>query len=934
MMSLPIGFESPWFLAAVPLLAAAMAAAALRRRNGGIRPHAWIFAAASLAAVAAASPFARDTGLEPRDAVFVADLRGADPAAAATVPARIARISSSASISGARIRVAVLGKGLGFADLTGLPREEASIRVAQAALAAGPADGCPPLPAGSVLALARAGLPGEPAEIFFFSAFAGPPDPAGGDWGAVHAFTVAPRSRRDLALVEIRPSGRIREGEPFMADVRYSADFSSEGRIALSVDGKRAAEKSFSFAEGDLGSVTFGGIELKQGRHRIEAAFETGDDFAPNDSVWTDVESSGRLSVLLAADGPEAALYAAALAAQDIRVTVSGYGSLASAALHEADVLILDSPGAGPEVSPALARSIRKFVEEDGGGLFIVFGRRGMPAPAGSPSPLAGMSPLSPLPEPAPPAGPEAAPQPDPGPPNPPDNPVENPAEAPAEIPGPGPQGSGGRKPVETGTAALVILLDKSGSMTGEKIELAKQAAIAAVGELKAGDSLGVIVFDSKAQWAAPLTPVEQGDRIARMVSGIEAGGGTNIHPALRLAHEGLRGFKANIRHVVLISDGFNETVEDFKGLVSRMAEDGVSVSTIGVGMSFDPDLLSSISYWSKGSAGRFDFAKDFDRIPRLVLVHSRWARGLPVEGPVPPAEGPAPEPEPKGPPVNPGPPAGSNPSPKGNPAGNGGGKPGPGEAVPAGESPLQPIEAPVPSPSTAGIPRESMPEARIRKSIPAAMADVVVATADGAPVLAVRSFGKGMIAALASEVSPVSDGLGRWSLLGKFLAQTLRWISFPAPDAQRPRLAYSYLEGGGVEAGFSLDDGREGSAPSLGLADSSGTGAVASIVPSGGGVYSATAAGPFRGPVTATLRDGRGRAFEYRLNPLPARRPPGVPSPPAAAPPFCGRLNPEPEEIPPLHAAAADRRIGFSPFFLAAASLALAFAAFGIGRR
>ncbi len=89
-------------------------------------------------------------------------------------------------------------------------------------------------------------------------------------------------------------------------------------------------------------------------------------------------------------------------------------------------------------------------------------------------------------------------------------------------------------------SGALMLVLDSSGSMAGQKIELSKAAAKAALQVLGNRDQVGVITFDSEPHVIVPLQRLEARDWIAHRIGRIAAGGGTDMQPAMA---EGYRRF-------------------------------------------------------------------------------------------------------------------------------------------------------------------------------------------------------------------------------------------------------------------------------------------------------------------------------------------------------------------------------------------------------
>ncbi|HEX8183243.1 MAG TPA: VWA domain-containing protein, partial [Blastocatellia bacterium] len=85
---------------------------------------------------------------------------------------------------------------------------------------------------------------------------------------------------------------------------------------------------------------------------------------------------------------------------------------------------------------------------------------------------------------------------------------------------------------------AIALVIDKSGSMSGEKLELTLEASSATVNFLSERDSVGVIAFDSEPYPVVSLTKVEDKKSIINQIQSIQALGGTNMYPGLKMAYE------------------------------------------------------------------------------------------------------------------------------------------------------------------------------------------------------------------------------------------------------------------------------------------------------------------------------------------------------------------------------------------------------------
>jgi secreted protein with Ig-like and vWFA domain len=160
----------------------------------------------------------------------------------------------------------------------------------------------------------------------------------------------------------------------------------------------------------------------------------------------------------------------------------------------------------------------------------------------------------------------------------------------------------------------LVLLIDRSGSMTGEKIELAKDAAKATAELLGPEDLIGVTAFDSAATPVVRLQRAANRLRIAGDISRLSAGGGTNILPALREAYEELDPAAAKVKHVILLTDG-QASYDGIAELVDEMQQHRITVSAVGVGTGADKTLLTMIA---ERGGGRFYYTQDAQNIPKI----------------------------------------------------------------------------------------------------------------------------------------------------------------------------------------------------------------------------------------------------------------------------------------------------------------------------
>ncbi|HTN77523.1 MAG TPA: VWA domain-containing protein, partial [Pirellulaceae bacterium] len=103
---------------------------------------------------------------------------------------------------------------------------------------------------------------------------------------------------------------------------------------------------------------------------------------------------------------------------------------------------------------------------------------------------------------------------------------------------------------------ALALVIDKSGSMQGEKIQMCRAAAIAAAKQLGKQDYLGVIAFDGGPRWIVKMNKAANVDLIAKRIARLDADGGTDMFPAMRDAHLALKNVNASVKHMIVLTDG------------------------------------------------------------------------------------------------------------------------------------------------------------------------------------------------------------------------------------------------------------------------------------------------------------------------------------------------------------------------------------------
>ncbi len=155
----------------------------------------------------------------------------------------------------------------------------------------------------------------------------------------------------------------------------------------------------------------------------------------------------------------------------------------------------------------------------------------------------------------------------------------------------------------------LAIVIDRSGSMAGDKLEGARRAARALINKLRPGDRATVVSYGSDVSVEVPLIDVtSQRFQFTQAIDRLIAAGGTNISGGLETARDRLshNPIGNRVRRVILLSDGHATAgVTDGPGL-ARIAEStrngGISVTSMGLGVDYNEISMTEIARQGGGN--------------------------------------------------------------------------------------------------------------------------------------------------------------------------------------------------------------------------------------------------------------------------------------------------------------------------------------------
>ncbi|MCL2009498.1 MAG: VWA domain-containing protein [Synergistaceae bacterium] len=157
---------------------------------------------------------------------------------------------------------------------------------------------------------------------------------------------------------------------------------------------------------------------------------------------------------------------------------------------------------------------------------------------------------------------------------------------------------------------AVALVLDQSGSMRSEnRIENAKLGAMKALERLGAGDVATLVVYDSEASVKVPPMPASEKSVFSKAISGIRAGGSTALYDGVRLGAEQILPFVNDgyVPRIILLSDGIANvgpsSTRELANLGRTLAEREMTITTIGLGLDYNEDLMTALAAESGGNA-------------------------------------------------------------------------------------------------------------------------------------------------------------------------------------------------------------------------------------------------------------------------------------------------------------------------------------------
>jgi Ca-activated chloride channel family protein len=171
----------------------------------------------------------------------------------------------------------------------------------------------------------------------------------------------------------------------------------------------------------------------------------------------------------------------------------------------------------------------------------------------------------------------------------------------------------------------LCLVLDRSGSMAGQKIENLRRAVELVIDQLDPMDILSIVLFDDRAEVLVPATPVTDKNALKAKVRSITDRGGTEMSKGMQLGIQELQKHLTpdRVSRMVLLTDGQTYGDEDeCQKLANQLAQLSVPLYAFGLGEDWNEDLLDALANATKSLGG---FAEFIER-PEQILRHFEFA--------------------------------------------------------------------------------------------------------------------------------------------------------------------------------------------------------------------------------------------------------------------------------------------------------------------
>ncbi|MDO5309945.1 MAG: VWA domain-containing protein [Planctomycetia bacterium] len=386
-------------------------------------------------------------------------------------------------------------------------------------------------------------------------------------------------ARAEVQLVKLNAPNYVRQGEPYQVEAIVLSSVATDGSISLFQQGLLVEKRQVELQQGENRFLFQARAEENQRNLELLATLDADDDYSlDNNAKSAYVIARGKPQILALSKVPERLRnLTAALRAQDVTLQTRPASAAPSSSmeLQQFDAVIL-ADVASTDLTEEQTAALRLYVKEFGGGLLVTGGENAFGGVGYARTPLDDVLPVK----------------------------------------------ANFEKDKEKPSLAIALVLDRSGSMDGDKLELTKDAAKGVVELLAPQDYIDVIAFDDAPREIVPIQNATSATAVSQMIGALVADGSTNIYPALSKATDDLMRVNAKFKHIILLTDG-QSVPGDYDSVVRRAAGDNITISSVGIGSDCDRFLLEKLASDGKG---RYYQCDDPRYVPQIFARETKLA--------------------------------------------------------------------------------------------------------------------------------------------------------------------------------------------------------------------------------------------------------------------------------------------------------------------
>ncbi|MHB0967080.1 MAG: VWA domain-containing protein [Bellilinea sp.] len=169
--------------------------------------------------------------------------------------------------------------------------------------------------------------------------------------------------------------------------------------------------------------------------------------------------------------------------------------------------------------------------------------------------------------------------------------------------------------PTDLPSAHICVILDRSSSMRGERLDMVRANLVRLIRKLKSSDVLSVVTFSDRAEVLVQPVTLSDPARVESLIMGISAGGATEIFQGLELGFEVFKRYAGRsnfLKHLILITDGHTYGDEErCYEIAERAAVEGISIHALGIGHEWNDGFLDRLASLSGGNSVYISAAED-----------------------------------------------------------------------------------------------------------------------------------------------------------------------------------------------------------------------------------------------------------------------------------------------------------------------------------